>query len=154
MHNPWQEFGSRVDWALRWARLPDDMIGLTNFAERTVTLDRRLLQAERRCTIAHELEHIRRGPVPADAILARREEAAVSRAAARTLIGLADLGEALCGTGSLSDAAAELWVDEDTLIERLRHLHPAEVHALRRRLQCDPLACGSCAHGRVCGDAG
>lgn len=150
MHDPWQEFRTRSDWTLRWARLPDDLVGLTDFSGRTVTLDERLLQAERRCTVAHELEHIRRGPMPADSVLAGREEAAVSQAAARKLITLADLAAALCWADTVADAAAELWVDEDTLLERLRHLHPAEVHALRRRLECDRLTCAGCRQARLC----
>ena len=105
---------------------------------RTVTLDDRLLQAERRCTVAHEVEHIRLGPVPADPVLAAREEAAIDRAVARKLIGIRELGDALAWASGLAEAAQELWVDEDTLAARLRHLHPAEVHYLRRRLQHVP----------------
>lgn len=134
MHDPWHEFRSLSDWALHWARLPAGLLGLTNFGTRTVTLDRRLLQAERRCTVAHEIEHIRLGPVPADPVLAAREEAAIDRTVARKLISIGELGDALAWTSSLAEAAQELWVDEDTLTARLRHLHPAEVHYLRRRL--------------------
>ena len=134
MHDPWHEFRSLSDWALQWARLPAGLLGVTDFRARTVTLDQRLLQAERRCTVAHEVEHIRLGPVPADPVLAAREEAAIDRAVARKLIGIGDLGDALAWTSSLAEAAQELWVDEDTLSARLRHLHPSEVHYLRRRL--------------------
>ena len=138
MHDPWHEFHTFSDWALRWARLPSDLLGVTDFHARTVTLDSRLLQAERRCTMAHEVEHIRRGPMPSDPVLAAREEAAVDRAAARKLIGIDELGEALAWAGTLAEAAQQLWVDEDTLVARLRHLHPAEVHYLHRRLQQEP----------------
>ena len=150
MHDPWHEFHALTDWALHWARLPADLLGVTDFRTRTVTLDDRLLQAERRCTVAHEIEHIRRGPMPADPILAAREEAAINRAVARKLIGLTELGDALAWADTRADAAAELWVDEDTLAERLRHLHPAEVHHLRRRLQCDSLGCDDCPYGQDC----
>jgi transcriptional regulator with GAF, ATPase, and Fis domain len=138
MHDPWHEFRTFSDWALHWARLPADLLGVTDFRARTVTLDSRLLQAERRCTVAHEVEHIRLGPVPADPVLAAREEAAIDRTVARKLIEIDDLGDALAWASSLAEAAQELWVDEDTLTARLRHLHPAEVHYLRRRLQQDP----------------
>jgi hypothetical protein len=138
MHDPWREFRTFTDWALEWARLPADLLGLTDFRTRTVILDERLLQAERRCTLAHELEHIRRGPVPADPVLAAREEAAIDRAVARKLIGIGELGDALAWASGLAEAAQELWVDEDTLSARLRHLCPAEVRHLRRRLRCAP----------------
>lgn len=138
MHDPWHEFGTFTDWALQWARLPADLLGVTDFRTRTVTLDDRLLQAERRCTVAHELEHIRRGPMPMDPVLAAREEAAIDKAVARRLIGIGDLSEALAWATSSAEAAQELWVDEDTLAARLRHLRPAEVDYLQRRLECEP----------------
>lgn len=134
MHDPWHEFRSLSDWALRWARLPGDLLGVTDFRTRCVTLDSRLLQAERRCTVAHEIEHIRLGPVPSDPVLAARQETAIDRTVARKLIGIVDLGDTLAWTNDLSEAAQELWVDESTLAARLRHLHPAEAHFLRRRL--------------------
>ncbi len=110
-------------------------MGLTCWPEQTVTLDKTLLQAERRCTIAHEVEHIRRGPVPAEPVLAAREEAAVEQAVARRLINIRDLGEALAWSQHPAVVAEELWVDEDTLRARLEHLHPAERAYLARRLE-------------------
>ena len=57
--------GSRSSrWSLRWAELPQGVMGLTCHWTRTVTLALGISQAERRCTIAHETEHIVRGPVP------------------------------------------------------------------------------------------
>ena len=139
MHDPWRELRTFTDWALEWVHLPADLLGLTDFRTRTVLLDARLLQAERRCTLAHELEHVGRGPMPADPVLAAREEAAIDRAVARKLIDIGELGEALAWASGLAEAAQELWVDEDTLAARLRHLRPAEVHQLRQRLQRVPV---------------
>lgn len=109
-------------------------MGLTCWSDQTVTLDKTLMQAERRCTIAHEVEHIRRGPVPAEPVLAAREESAVEQAVARRLIPIRALGEALAWSQHPSVVAEELWVDEDTLRVRLNHLHPAERAYLTRRL--------------------
>lgn len=134
MH-PWREFRSLTDWTLTWAALPARIMGLTCWTDQTVTLDRTLLQAERRCTIAHEVEHIRRGPVPAEPVLAAREEAAVEQAVARRLITIRALGEALAWSQHPAVVADELWVDEDTLRVRLEHLHPAERAYLKRRLE-------------------
>lgn len=138
MHDPWREFCTFTDWALKWDRLPADLLGVTDFRTRTVILDERLLQAERRCTLAHELEHIRRGRVPADPVLAVREEAAIDRTVARKLIGISELGDALAWASGPAEAAEELWVDEATLSARLRHLCPAEVRHLRQRLERVP----------------
>lgn len=151
MHHPWREFRHLAGWTLCWATLPVDLMGLTTWADQTVTLDRSLLQAERRCTIAHEVEHIRRGPVPSEPVLAAREEAAVDVAVARRLIDIRDLGEALAWSQVIVEVADELWVSEETLRTRLAHLHPSEVHYLRRRMQCDTTGCGSCLHRTTCG---
>jgi len=135
MDNPWGRLRALTDWLLGWAHLPGDVVGLTHHDARVIVLDRRLTQAERRSTLAHELEHVRRGPVPTDTVLAAREEEACERAAARGLIDIVHLGEALAWSHSLDEAAEELWVDRGTLEARLRGLHPAERHHLRRRLE-------------------
>lgn len=135
VHHPWREFRALTDWTLHWTQLPPGLVGLTDFDDRTVTLDPRLLQTERRCTIAHEIEHILRGPLPNHPVLAAREESAVDRAVARKLIPLQPLGEALAWSHTLAEAADELWVDEACLQTRLNHLHPAERHYLKQRLE-------------------
>ena len=135
MHHPWRRLRALADWTLIWAHLPTGLMGYTDWRNKSITLDRRLLQAERRCTIAHELEHIRRGPVPADPVLAAREEEAVNRATARRMITIRDLGEALAWTRDLDEAADELWVDRPTLEARLRSLHPSERAYLKNRLE-------------------
>jgi hypothetical protein len=134
MHHPWGAFRRLADWTLHFAHLPGDLLGQTDFATKTVTLDSRLTQAERRCTIAHETQHIHRGPVPA--ALRGREEGRVDRIAARLLLAdIRAVGEALAWSQCLEEAADELWVDEATLRTRLRHLHPAERAYLHRRLE-------------------
>lgn len=149
MHHPWRELRALTGWTLHWARLPIEIIGLTDFPVRAVTLDRNLSQAERRCTIAQEVEHIRRGPVPSEPVLAAREGPRwTRRSRARRLIDLHRLGEALAWAGTIEEG--EMWVDVDTLRVRLDHLHPCEVHFLRRRIQCDPSECGSCRHLSSC----
>ena len=108
--------------------------GLTDWSTRTIWLDRRLRQVEARATLAHELEHVRRGRLPADRRLAAREEAEVEQAAARKLIGLHALGDALAWARCLAEAADELGVDEPLLATRLEHLHPSERAWLRDRV--------------------
>jgi hypothetical protein len=136
MHHPWRRFRALVDWRLVWADMPDGTIGETDFEAGTVTLSHDLSQAQRRCTIAHETEHVVRGPVPL--YLVPREERDVDRNVARLLLpDIRQMGEALAWAHGLDEAAEELWVDTDTLRARLEHLHPAERAWLRGRLQAD-----------------
>src|SRR5919206_37845 len=83
-HDPWRRFGELTDWSLRWAELPAGVMGSTCHVTRTVTLAVGMSQAERRCTIAHETEHIERGPVPPHE--SRREELRIDLKVARLLI--------------------------------------------------------------------
>lgn len=134
MHHPWRAFRDLVDWTLEWAHLPYGVWGLTDFDRRVVTLTHGMSQAERRCTIAHETQHVLRGPVPAAYVA--REELVVDQNAARLLLpDVRVLGEELAWAHSLDEAAEQLWVDRDILRVRLEHLHPAERAYLRRRLE-------------------
>ncbi len=139
MHHPWLAFRELTEWTLIWAPLPRGMWGLTDFVAKTVTLVPGMTQAERRCTIAHETQHVRRGPV-ADHHL-EREEQAVDRNAARLLLpDIRAIGEALAWSVNEFEAAEVLWVDEFILRARLEHLHPSERAYLKRRLEgLDPI---------------
>lgn len=105
--------------------LPGTVWGATD--GRAILLDAKLLQVERRCTLAHELEHIRRGHTGCQPPAI---EAAVEAAAARWLLPEPRaVADALVWAGmDLHLAADHLWVDVDTLAARLdpKHLHPAE----------------------------
>lgn len=134
MHHPWRAFRDLTHVTLHWAHLPDGVLGLTDFDTGTVTLAHGMNQAERRCTIAHETQHVVRGPVPA--YLRAREEREVDRISARLLLPcVKQLGEVLAWAHNLFEAAEELWVDEPTLRARLESLHPAERGYLRTRLE-------------------
>lgn len=133
-YHPWRELRALTHTVVHWRELHPGVWGATDGHD--IWLDHRLGQVERRCTLAHELEHIRRGhrgcQPPA-------VEAAVNAAAARRLIpDPHDLADALAwARGDLPAAADELWVDEPTLVARLdpRHLHPAEKALLEVRLE-------------------
>lgn len=143
MYHPWRHFRALARWTLIWADLPAKRLGETGWLDGTVTLDKHLLQTERRCTICHELVHIERGPVPDDDRLAAREESTVEREVARRLIELQPLGEALAWSRHISEAADALWVTEDVLRVRLDHLSCSESQYLHRRLafreQCEEI---------------
>lgn len=142
MDHPWRRLRGLPHWDVVWCDLPAGVLGATDHEARQILMQRGLLQAQRRSTLCHELEHVERGPLPVDDVLAAREEAAVEQAAARRLISLEALGEALAWSRGLAECADELWVDEGLLEVRLRHLHPAERQYLKRRLEHDESAAG------------
>lgn len=134
MYHPWRALRHLSDWTLVIADLGDRLLGHTCHTSRTITLNTGLLQTERRSTIAHELEHAHRGPMPRHPVLALREEAVVDQGAARALVTLDALLEALRWSRELHEIADELWVDAATVRTRLDHLHPAERAYLKRHL--------------------
>lgn len=136
MHHPWRTFREFSEWTLHWRRLPDGLLGITDHRLKVVTLALGMSQAQRRCTIAHETEHIKRGPAPR--LLVEKDEHWVRKDTARLMLGdIVAVGEALAWAVDLREAADELWVDVDLLEDRLRHLHPAERGYLQRRLADD-----------------
>lgn len=112
------------------AELPDGYLGCTSHDDGVIWLDSRLNQAERRCTLAHEIGHLERGPVPTDPLLLVAEELAVEQWAARRLITAGDLADVMRWTTDLGEAAEELWVDPYTLRVRLDTLTELEAQLL------------------------
>ncbi len=113
--------------------LPDRIMGL-QLGDR-IWLSRILTQAERRCTLTHELVHRERGPVPEDPLAAAREERVVEEISARRLITLDALVDGLRWTRQPHELAERLWVDEPTLdvrLDTLDRLEAAEVTDLLR----------------------
>jgi hypothetical protein len=109
-------------------------MGFTCHHTRTVTLALGMSQAERRCTIAHETEHILRGPVVAQE--RTREELMIDRNVARLLIpDIHELVDAIARAGGhIATAADDLWVDDYLLEVRLASLSDVQRAHLGRRL--------------------
>ncbi len=101
---------------------------------RRIWLCRTLTQAERRCTLTHELVHRERGPVPTDPAAAAREERIVHEIAARRLITLPQLVDGLRWTREPHQLAEHLWVDIPTLRTRMATLDPIETAELEHTL--------------------
>ena len=120
---------------MRFADLPIGLLGYTDLSSHAIVLARHLTQVERRCTLTHELEHVHRGPVPADPCLAAREETVVDGIAARRLVSLKELIDALLLSHHEHDVADELWVDIPTLRTRIAGLAQQEREAIEARLQ-------------------
>lgn len=114
--------------------LPADVWGLTSFSRRKIWLCKRLQQVHRRCTLTHELIHLERGALPADPAAAAREERIVDELAARRLITLDDLTDALRWTRDSAELAEGLWVDGATLRTRMATLDPLETAELEHAL--------------------
>lgn len=110
-------------WAIAYADLPEGIWGTTDYARHVITLARGLTQAQRRCALEHERQHIVRGHVGCQT---PREERAVEVAAARMLIDLADLADAMRWTQDRHELAELLWVDPETLDVRLSALTATE----------------------------
>ena len=128
-------------WRLEYEPLPGRRQGRTSWVTRTITVDPTYPPAVQRSTLVHEAIHVERGPVLDEPSLVAREELAVEKAAARRLIGIRELGEAMAESDRLGHVAELLHVDPDMLTVRLRHLHPSERHYLRRRLEAKEDPC-------------
>lgn len=107
-----------------FVRLPEGVDGYTD--GKVIWLDEDLTQVRRRCTLTHELWHLRRGILPADA----REERICDELAARELITLGQLIDGFRWTQDPVLLAKHLWVDRSTLRVRLDTLDPVEVAEL------------------------
>lgn len=110
------------------ADLPPGMYGA--WTPGVLHLSRRLTQAGRRCTLAHEIVHLERGPAPTRPDLHAAEEAAVDLIAARRLIHLDTLADAIRWSQHLDEIAEHCWVDRHTLRVRLATLTADEQAAL------------------------
>ncbi|MBZ4500140.1 hypothetical protein QRB41_00655 [Mycobacterium avium subsp. hominissuis] len=113
-------------------RLPERIMGLQRGCR--IWLNRTLTQAERRCTLTHELVHRERGVVPLVGAAAVREERIVDEISARRLITLPALADGLRWTRHPRELADHLWVDEPTLQTRMDTLDPIEVAELEHQL--------------------
>lgn len=133
MWHPWRVAGERYPHinVVCSHQLPRRIRGLFDGA--TIWLCSTLTQAERRSALTHELQHAARGlaPLPYRA----REERIVDELAARTLVPLPGLIEALRWTRDTRELAEELWTDVHTVTTRMATLDPLEVAELEHHLE-------------------
>jgi len=129
MYHPWQELRNRPDITLTWQQLAPGRLAETDGHD--IWMAPHPMQTWRRCTLAHELAHIDLGHTDG---CSPAEETQASVLAARRLIPIESLADALVWSPLPEIVADQLWVDLDTLEVRLGHLHPAERHYIRRRL--------------------
>lgn len=130
MFNPWAILRHLADWELRWEDLPSGTWGDTCHRRKRITLKKGLDQAERRSTLTHELFHVFGGP---DTTGPWHEDR-IDREAARLLVSLRDLADALIWAADDVQLAELLWVDLPTVRCRLANLTEAETAYINRRL--------------------
>lgn len=134
MFHPWRLLRSLENVTLAWH--DHGPAGKTHFASQTVSLRRGMTQAERRAVLAHELQHVDRGPC--QRLNVGKEELAVAKQAAYQLLpSVRAIADAyVANQGDLEATADDLWVDVATLRIRLEHMtHPAERAYMKRRLE-------------------
>lgn len=119
--HPWRALRTLAGVTLHLVELPGTQRGAIH--GHVIWVDRRLLQAERRCTLTHELIHLAHGHHgPQDPLT----EARVQAEAARLLIPIETLANALRWTRDVTELAEECWVDERTITARLDNLTSVE----------------------------
>ena len=131
-YSPWHDLGHRYPgWVVRHAPLR----GLHEVLcrrRRVILLEVDRAIHERRCDLSHALAHLDLNHVIASGVYSAREELAASKEAARRLISIPALADALLWSTHPPELAELLRVDNELLRLRLRYLHPAERHYLRR----------------------
>lgn len=130
MFNPWAVLRRLVDWELHWEELPTGTWGDTDHDHKRVTLTVGMDQAERRSTLTHELFHV----VGGEHTVGRQWESSIDRAAARLLIPIDALVDAMFWAADDEQLAEHLWVDLRTVQCRLSNLTDEETAELNRRL--------------------
>lgn len=113
-------------------RLPDGVKAYYYPEIDTIVLDDRLTEAEKRCTLMHELVHRRLqddGDLPDHLDLV--QEKRCREATARELIDIFDLADALVWSTAETEQAEHLCVDIETLQDRMRYLNRDEEGYLR-----------------------
>lgn len=133
--HPWRRLRELTHITLKWH--DDGPMGKCKHSTQEVSLRRDLDQAARRAVLLHELEHLRRGPAVVGFV--DHDERATRDAAARLLIPLHALAEAMVWAVDDHELAAELWVDVHTVRARLEGLTQAESDELNRRLDAAEL---------------
>ncbi|WP_256970899.1 ImmA/IrrE family metallo-endopeptidase [Cellulomonas iranensis] len=126
VEHPWRRLRAMPHVRLVWRRLPG-VLGLTD-GRSVVVLHPDQSQAQRRCTLAHELAHIELGHVGGCTPAQEREVRAL---VARRLVPDDALLAAWRWTRHPRELADELGVDVATVLDRLAGLDEAERARLR-----------------------
>ena len=117
-------------------RMAGDLLGEVRDGGQLIALRAGTSDAQRRCTLTHELVHLERGLLECGQ-WSRRDELLVHNEVARRLIPLGVLAAAIRASGTAEDLptlAQSLDVDTETLQLRFTRLDRSERRLLRRSL--------------------
>jgi predicted transcriptional regulator len=129
--HPWRRLRESSHITLRWFSGPGRP-GYARHSTQTVYLRDDLSQAERRAVLLHELEHLAHGPAVKGYV--DQDEIQTQERAARWLLPLETLADAMVWANDEHELADELWVDVATVRARLASLTDQETLALNQRL--------------------
>lgn len=132
-YSPWGELAGLPDLVLRREKPADGLLGEYRHEERLILLDPQMPRHQARSVLCHELRHHEAADLPAASAAQRlKQEYLADSGAARLLIDVRDLGDALVLHDQHRGAVAtELRVSLHMVQTRLKHLHPSEWHFLR-----------------------
>lgn len=135
-YSPWEELASLPDLELRREPIGGGRLGEYIHHLSLIRLEPAMPRRQARAVLCHELRHHQFGDVATFcASLNRWQEARADSAAARLLIDIHDLSDALLvHDQNLQATAVSLRVSVDMVEVRLKRLHPSERHLLARRL--------------------
>ena len=102
---------------VQWVSLPEGVLALCD--GETIWMDHRQGQAQRRSSVAHEIEHLHAGDSGCQQSSVERQ---IEEAAARKLVPLVALAEAIVWAMSEEELALDLWVDLGIVRTRLATL--------------------------------
>jgi Zn-dependent peptidase ImmA (M78 family) len=140
MYHPWRHL-DLLGLDVAYADLGEDA-GCWDPDQQLIWLDRQLTQAQRRTTLAHELVHAERDHEPCCTDWhERKQERTAEQEAARRLIHLDDLMDALAWSRHLREVADELNVDMAILTARIEMLDPEDQAIIAARFADDWTAC-------------
>lgn len=98
-------------------------------------------RVSRRCSLAHAVAHIDLGhQATGGGVLGVRQEAAADVLAARRLVAVAAIAQAVLYVESFAELAHEVEVDEHMLGVRIQHMHPSELGYVREVMAAKPLS--------------
>lgn len=134
--NPWQRLAE--EWP-RVALIYSEKMLPTHWGESRwkqgkpvgIVLNHKLTQVQRRCALAHELEHFNHG-APCGTIRSHIERRVLKSTALYLLPNLDEIADALADN-SVHAAAEDLWVTWSVLVERLRTMSDADLDFVASR---------------------
>lgn len=113
------------------ADLPVGVLGYWSPRRRRISLADHLSVIERRWVLAHELGHALGGHWwDGDVVIAQAMEEEADDWASRRLVPIRLL--ASTAHHSVRECARLLYLPTEAMMTRMQHLHPAEIHVLRR----------------------